>query len=703
MLSKIIKLNLNKNQKCAVFAILSLLIGLMAQFVLYSTQYGFGHFINTLNFYLINPDVTFGIGLFLLLLAVIIFVKSFKNRDFIDDSVLQVPFTEKETITRPKVLLCGLFLFLALVVVLILFYLIIMKNSYMPIYNILWFLSLVFGGLAVYFYDSRLPDLSFLKPNKQDLFLIFMLITFFLCTALPYLEVMPYKIETDEGNMGLHIDKFKHDVVNMFGFSDFYGVPNLSFYLIYLFTMPFEIDVLGIRYSIIILAIITIPIFYLGVKTIFNKDIAAISSILLVASHLFINHTRTGYHHFQSIFLISLFILVFISALKTNNKLLMYLTGVIVGFGFYLYFSCRILIPVLMLFFAYLFILFWHKRLTIFNWLLCMIVGFALMFYPMLFESFKHPFDLNQRANSVLILNGEGFDHTSYNYNSQNKPLVWSLSFKDALLGYFATAGKGSTYMVNRPFMDFYSSIFLIFGLVLIMFKLKDYRYFFIASTFWLITIIGGALTVDALCFQRVLINVPITAIICGLSLFSFAKSVEALFIKDLYKKLFTRIFLILSILIVIAFNYEVFFYSYIINCSSNSIYDSNTMAAYMVKRANNKYKLFIVKSIYSHPEGYCDHGIDFSQPAAQFILKETILYNELYINNGSLPIKYTIDKDVIFIITADMYYKNLNILLKYYRGGKIYAQNNQENSLVFLIYVVPKEIINKQVSTGML
>ena len=217
----------------------------------------------------------------------------------------------------------------------------------------LWFISLgAFAFLAFQLDLSAKVDLSPQLTRSDLLWMIGLCLAGVLIGTFR-LEGFPEQLIGDEGNFWNIARDIARGTLHpsLFGMG-VYTFPVFSSMFQAWFLRVFGINLWGWRLSSVLTGLLTLPPLYLLVREAFNRVIAIVASLILLTSPYFLAFSRLGYNNIQALFVTTLAFYWLYAGLKRKSSLYYYLAGCTAGFGFYVYFSARLIIVALLLMLA---------------------------------------------------------------------------------------------------------------------------------------------------------------------------------------------------------------------------------------------------------------------------------------------------------------------------------------------------------------
>ena len=669
--------------------VFSFLFALLGQLLMYYKRIDIWSYLQT---DIINHSNSLYFGLGFYFVAIILFIYALKDEKFFEpvnlSEILSIkPDCKKNLFIR--------YFIISIVLNIVFMVILIFYSGYNPLLNLIWLVSIISGGLAVYYYEGKKPDLNLFKINKEEIFFLVTVTILYTALALTAITIIPGFIETDEGNYGnftrILLENKWQDI---FSISSYYHYPFINYLPMGISMSLFGDNLFGLRLASFFVTLFSIPLVYLGFRFTFNKNIAALSAIILVASDVIIAHSRIGHNHIQPLLVVSLIIFFMFAFFRSGNRIFIYLSGVSAGVGFYAYFAGRIFMPLLVFFFAYCFILCWKKKKELFKLFIIIVYAFTLVTTPLLSEFFKDDMVVYSRNNEIVITQGVAYEHMSSVYNTKNKIKIVALSFKNSLLGFIHSDNTGSSYDSNRPVLDFLTGIFFTTGFFYILLKFKDPRCGFLIIFLLIPVLTGWGLTINAPCAQRILFIMPYCAVIAAISLHLYVSGIINLFKSKMIQIYFSKIAIFTSIILIIALGLNTYTSIYIMEKSLITVYDRNVIMSGLIISNQNDFNFYL-------PDTMLDetivNKIDLNQPSSRFILKEKkpyIIFNLKENNSPSLP---EISKNSVFVISEPEFNHLSNIMLKSLPAIAFVRLTDTQNVNMGWLYIVKPEDKSKK------
>ena len=112
----------------------------------------------------------------------------------------------------------------------------------------------------------------------------------------------------------------------------------------------FGADYFGWTFSEVLNAALTIPAIYLLGRVLGGRSAAIAAAAIFAFSHYVFAFSHTGYTNLSPLPVTAWALALFLLGWRNGNPLLLYIAGVVAGFGFYTHYSGRAILPVILLF-----------------------------------------------------------------------------------------------------------------------------------------------------------------------------------------------------------------------------------------------------------------------------------------------------------------------------------------------------------------
>ncbi len=294
--------------------------------------------------------------------------------------------------------------------------------------------------------------------------------------------------------------------------------------------LPFKLfgtSILTARLSSAIIGTVTIPLFYLMLREMFDRRVALVGAALMAVLHVDVHYSRIAMLGSTVVFLTVLMVYFGFRAIRTRALVDFALTGLAAGVAMYFHASLRVVPLVLVLVLALMvvktrgaFILrnFWG--------LATLLTGFVIAVLPaaLFFDGTSGPF--SARFEEVSIFgSGNWLEVQRELTGHSDLHLIWD-RVQQAFGSLVIYPGCSTNYCSEVPRLDAVSGALLVIGGVYALFHLYQPRFLALFALLVLPLIIGGALIRPPIQDSRLLATAPATAAFVALGAVVAAEAV---------------------------------------------------------------------------------------------------------------------------------------------------------------------------------
>lgn len=407
--------------------------------------------------------------------------------------------------------------------------------------------------------------------------------------------------------------------------------------------------------SAVIVPLVIIP-FYIWHKLVFNRTVAIIATCIFSIANAMMAFSHIGYNNIQTIFFYVMTLFLLEIAIRKKSNFYLILTALIMGLGFYTFYSSRLIIII-----ALIYVIF-HPEKNKFR-LKEFIIPFILFIFIIL----------------PIVLRPEFFQHIlrqtaitgSEIQKSEERPVYFFLNFIYSFFS-FLSKSRNSHFMVDG-LLDIFSAIGMLFGLIwtLVAF-IKDWRaQFLLLSYIFLILFIGALHQYHYPVNTRLMFLIPILSTISGVGLSRMAFLITY-FKKS--KKIYT-----ITVIIICFIIFLLNFYNFYIKMPDKLQF---TIQAYLIKflQKYKKYEKIIVIS---------QNIVNLEELIRIYNLKKDTVICSLQQFESILKENKVKNKAVIFDYSG---FDIENKIKRIIKPGYIYRDNNSKK-ILFYIYDFTKDI----------
>lgn len=395
----------------------------------------------------------------------------------------------------------------------------------------LWILSLclfiysVIAGKEVKSFKFQQVN-DWIKTNKKEFISAGILVLLALILRIYDLELHPYSIVNDEGEMGKGALCILSGVCNNLFTIGWASLPIFT-YLPYAFSISIFSNT-GFALRIVSAAAGTLSIIftYLLARELFNKKTAITAGIILCGFSLQLHFSRLGVINIIDSVSYPLLIWLTVRAVRTGKTGIYLLLGIFYGLSMMTYPGSR-LAPVTS---ALLFVLIILKTPEFFKrqWqnLLILLTAAFLTFAPMGAFFYRNMDEFSSRMKMEGIFQNGSLLMEAQN-SGQSQMFILFIHFLKSSLIYITSFAPVQFFNTPRSYFSPIAAIFFMFGLFIVFWKWKDPKYAILFTWFFAIVILGSTLTGGPPSSQRLLGSSPAAAIIASIGLISLTESLS--------------------------------------------------------------------------------------------------------------------------------------------------------------------------------
>jgi 4-amino-4-deoxy-L-arabinose transferase-like glycosyltransferase len=357
--------------------------------------------------------------------------------------------------------------------------------------------------------------------NRGALVLLAGIVLIAAALRLPSLDSLPGFIHVDEGNVGLSAQSVARGQIDSIFSSGFMGMSMLGYAWDGLFLRVFGDSLLSLRASSAVLGLGSIVLTALLGKELYNWRAGLLAAALLSVYHLHIHFSRDGLNNIQALFMVMLTLYVLILALRYGSRLAAVLTGLALSLDLQVFFSARLAYVMAALIAVYVLFVIDSRRFR--QWLptlAWLALGFLVAIGPVA-AFITHDwtgFTNHSSDSTVFSSNPETRDHMLVGYGTLD---IWHVMGANIWRALQAFNFPGHTAEDQYPFfphpmLDPVSAALLPSALALMLFRLKHVGFGVCAIAFTVIMLFIGTFSLDQPDWNRLLILVPILALLIG-------------------------------------------------------------------------------------------------------------------------------------------------------------------------------------------
>ncbi len=335
------------------------------------------------------------------------------------------------------------------------------------------------------------------------------------------LDTLPGFLHNDEGDVGLSARAAATGQVNAVFSYGFVGLPMLGYSWDGAFLKFFGDSLWSLRASSAVLGLGSIAITALLGKELFNWRSGLLAAALLSLFHLHIQFSRDGIHNIQALFMVTLTVYLLVLALRYGSRSAAVGTGVALSVDLQVFFSARlafVLVPLIIL----CALVGTNRRLLRLRLptVVWIAAGFLVAGAPILaFLDLQWAAYMSHSSSSLITTS----DPTArlHLLGANGRFDLWAimrLNIWHALqtFNFPGHVAMDQYPLWGRPMLDPVSGSLLSGSLALAIFRIRDTGFAICVGMFVTIMFFIGTLTIDQPDWNRLLIILPVTALLLG-------------------------------------------------------------------------------------------------------------------------------------------------------------------------------------------
>jgi 4-amino-4-deoxy-L-arabinose transferase-like glycosyltransferase len=388
----------------------------------------------------------------------------------------------------------------------------------------LWLAAILITVLATWQRGEELPD-SQQRPSGGAWIAMIALGLVALGLRLWHLGSIPWVLAGDEASAGLSgVGFIQGTQTNIFGMG-WYSFPALYFLIPAASIKIFGQTIAALRFPSALAGAITVPLLYLFARKVFSRGIATISAVYLAAFHFHIHFSRIGLNNVWDPLVMVLVWGFLWMGWQDNDRRAFGLAGLTLGFGFYLYTSFRILGVMIPIWLAIALLLKRHQLRQRLSGLALMLLATLTVSLPLALFYSHHVDEFFAPMQRVSVL-GAWMDAEMQRTGLSALQILWD-QFRTSALA-FTTANLRHWYAIDHPMLFPLQSTFFLLGVLLMITRLKNLRYVWLAL--WILgVVVAGALSESTPAAQRYVMAAPAVCLLIGIGLSQTAHWLESL------------------------------------------------------------------------------------------------------------------------------------------------------------------------------
>ncbi len=494
---------------------------------------------------------------------------------------------------------------------------------------------------------------------------------------------IPRTVGGDEGTMGLQaMQVLQGRMTNMFA-TGWLSHPTFWFFLQALSMKLFGTDVFGLRLLSVLLGTLTIPLFYLLVRRLFDRELALVATLLFTFYDFHIHYSRLAANNIADPLFACLTLWLLCRGIAGRRRLDFVLAGLALGLAQYFYMGAR-LIPIIVVVYLALRVVKEREFLGR-HWADVVAMFFAvwLIVAPLYVYFWQHPGVYNSRLNQVGIIQSGWLEREQAITNRTAASLV-AEQFRRSAFAFNYYHDRVVWYGPSRPLLGFAASIFFVFGLAYAMYRGLDHRYSLFTVWFWLGVVFGSALMESPPSSMRLVTLAPVLCFLVAVGVF---KVIELGQRAGLYPAGVVRYVVVVAVIALTWLSIKFYFFDY----TPSRVYGSlngqvATEMAYYLRALGPEYRAYF----FGAPRMYYDFGtIPFIARGVEGL--------DVRERGDIRPDLFRPDKNAVFIFVPERL-DELRIVQEMYPNGlqRDFPDEARGNTL-FVAYEVSREALRRR------
>jgi hypothetical protein len=360
------------------------------------------------------------------------------------------------------------------------------------------------------------------------------------------LESYPAPFTNDEGEVGREIARILSGERSSFFLTDGWGgIPGVTFLPGAISVKLFDDTPLAIRLSSALQGTLAVVFMYLLAREAFGRPVGFLAACLLAALPWHVHFSRLGLPYIADSFFSAGILWLTYRALRHGGYTNYLLAGLMSGFAIYTYLGGLVLIAMPFAVLVYACLRQGNYLKTHFQHLLIFVLAFLVVASPMIVSFSYHSNEFIDRLNSEALLANHQLEDLAASIAMQ--PLDYMITqLQSSTMVFIARPATAQFFDSPKPYIEWWSAIFLILGLAYSLWRIKEVRYMLLTGWFWAPVIISGALTTFPPSNQRMLAAAPALALLVALGLWKLAHSIRVM------TRLPANLFMALCMLVII-------------------------------------------------------------------------------------------------------------------------------------------------------
>lgn len=334
---------------------------------------------------------------------------------------------------------------------------------------------------------------------------------------IPDLAGIPGYVHNDEASNGLTARNVANGFYPTLFTNGWASLPLLGYSWDALFFKLFGDSLTSFRLSSAVLGLGSVAITMLLGRELFGLRAGLLAAALLTVFHMHIHFSRVGHHYIQALFAVTLTTYLVVLALRYGTRLAAVGAGIMLSVDIQVYYAARVAYVIVPVVIVYVLLVgdrtLWRRRLSTIAWLaLGWLVGVA----PIGAFITGDWSDFTARTRDVLALGGTSTaqDHVFGSYGTHDALAILRTQLWRIVQTFNFMGDTSEQYGIHQPMLDPISAALFPTAVAYALFRLKRPGFGICLIALASILVVGGVVTIDPPFWPRLIVIVPILALL---------------------------------------------------------------------------------------------------------------------------------------------------------------------------------------------
>jgi hypothetical protein len=407
-------------------------------------------------------------------------------------------------------------------------------------------LSLLLSQLTVFWQrPAPLP-----ATELRTLITLAAILAISLALGIYRLGTLPYNVDGDFADFGNQArDLLTGQQTGIFGFG-WAAIPLLGFVPAWASMAVFGNNLVGLNASGVADGLLILIATYLLARGFFGVRVGLLSAATLAAGYAFMASSRQAQYIDPLVFMLfSVYLLLL--GLRGRRPWAIVLSGFSTAFCFQMYYSGRLVVPLLAFMLLFLGIVNAKALMQRRGLLLLWAISMGVALGPMLVQIARGGDALSARTRDVFILDPRSIQHEKFTYAVSSVAGVLAEQARRSALMFHYYGDRGTQFGIRRPLLDPVTGVFFTIGLGFAMLRLRRLGAALMLAWILLATVLGAFLTINPPFWPRLIIVLAPAAILSASGLHAVIELIENQLPSR--KKLLRQLPTLMAVLLIVA------------------------------------------------------------------------------------------------------------------------------------------------------